>query len=75
MENTEQVMKPMSVVRAEFINSLKDLINSSMLPLFVIEPILKDMYNHVYLASQRQYEADAKMYDEQLKNMSSNKNQ
>ena len=49
MENAEQIMKPMSVARAEFINSLTDLINNSMLPPFIIEPILKDMYNDIHV--------------------------
>lgn len=67
MENAEQIMKPMSVARAEFINSLTDLINNSMLPPFVIEPILKDMYNDIHMVAQRQYEADVKRYNEELK--------
>lgn len=68
MENAEQIMKPMSVARAEFINSLTDLINNSMLPPFIIEPILKDMYNDIHMVSQRQYEADKRKYEEQIKN-------
>ena len=67
MENAEQIMKPMSVARAEFINSLTDLINNSMLPPFIIEPILKDMYNDIHMVAQRQYEADVKRYNEELK--------
>lgn len=66
MENAEQIMKPMSVARAEFINSLTDLINNSMLPPFVIEPILKDMYNDIHIVAQRQYENDNKKYQENL---------
>ena len=62
MENAEQIMKPMSVARAEFINSLTDLINNSMLPPFIIEPILKDMYNDIHMVAQRQYEIDNKNY-------------
>lgn len=68
MENAEQIMKPMSVARAEFINSLTDLINNSMLPPFIIEPILKDMYNDIHMVAQRQYEADKRKYEEQIKN-------
>ena len=69
MENAEQIVKPLSVARAEFINSLTDLINNSMLPPFVIEPILKDMYNDIHMVSQRQYEADVKRYNEILNEM------
>lgn len=67
MEKAEQIIKPMSVARAEFINSLTDLINNSMLPPFIIEPILKDMYNDIHMVAQRQYEADVKRYHEELK--------
>lgn len=67
MENAEQIMKPMSVARAEFINSLTDLINNCMLPPFILEPILKDMCNDIHIVAQRQYEADIKKYNEELK--------
>lgn len=66
MEKSEQIMKPMSVARAEFINSLTDLINNSMLPPFVIEPILKDMFNDIHMVAQRQYEADIKRYNDAI---------
>lgn len=61
------VQKPLSVARAEFIGLLTDLINTSALPPFIIEPILKDMYSDVRMLSQKQLEADTKKYQEQLK--------
>lgn len=61
-----KVMKPMSVARSEFIQSLTNLINESTLPLFVIESILKDMYSDVHSLSQRQLEIDLKNYREAL---------
>lgn len=64
MEN--EILKPMSVARAEFISSLTDLINTCMLPPFVIEPVLKDMYNEVHSMSKQQLELDTKRYNEQL---------
>lgn len=66
MENNEQILKPMSVARAEFITSVTDLINNSMLPPFVIEPILKDMYNDIHVVAQKQYEADLKRYNDEM---------
>lgn len=68
MGNAEQIIKPMSVARVEFINALTDLINNSMLPPFVIEPILKDMYNDIHTVAMHQYESDFKKYNEELKN-------
>lgn len=64
-----EIKKPLSVARAEFISMLTNLVNDSALPYFVIEPILKDMYNDVRVLSQRQYEADSKMYQEQLEKL------
>lgn len=61
-----KVIKPMSVARSEFIQSLTNLINESMLPLFVIESILKDMHSDVRSLSQRQLEIDLKNYREAL---------
>lgn len=61
-----EIIKPLSVVRAEFISSLTELINNSALPPFIIEPILKDMYSDIRLLSQKQIEADMKKYQEQL---------
>lgn len=66
MDKDNVIMKPMSVARAEFVTTLTDLINNSMLPPFVIEPILKDMYNDIHMVSQRQLEAETKKYQEQL---------
>ena len=65
MMNNE-VLKPLSIARAEFISSLTDLINNCKLPSFVIEAVLKDMYNDVRILSQRQLEMDMKKYNEQL---------
>lgn len=67
MEN--QFIKPASVVRVEFITELTNLINNSMLPAFVIEPILKDMYLETKAAVQKQYEIDKKRYEESMSQM------
>ena len=39
----ESTNKPMSVVRQEFIEQLVNDVNNCTLPLFVIEPILRDL--------------------------------
>ena len=62
----EILNKPTTIVRAEFISNLADLINKSGLHPFIIEPILKDVYFEVKSAAQRQYEMDVARY-EQLK--------
>ena len=60
----DNLNKPMTVVRAEFISNLTNLINESKLPLFVVEPILKDMYLEVRDTSQKQYEHDLTIYNQ-----------
>lgn len=59
--------KPITMIRAEFVQNLVNSINTSELPLFVIESILKDIYLEVKAAAQKQYEADMTKY-EQLEN-------
>lgn len=69
-----EIQKPISVIRAEFISSLTNLINTSALPPFIIEPILKDMYSDIRMLSQKQLEADTKRYQEQLKTIEQEQN-
>lgn len=64
MSNT---VKPITVARHEFITELRDLVNNSPLPYFVIESILKDFYSDVKVLSQQQLEADTKRYADSQK--------
>lgn len=59
--------KPITVIRQEFIDTLVSHINNSGLPLFVIEPILRDVYLEVKTASQKQYESEKLQYENSLK--------
>lgn len=63
----ETLVKPVSVIRQEFIDRLIDDINNCGLPLFVIEPILQDTLNAVKSAVQQQYVAEKAQYEQQLK--------
>lgn len=63
----DNLVKPMSVVRQEFIEKLVDDINNCQLPLFVVEPILQDILNTVKATAQKQYEAEKAQYEELLK--------
>lgn len=60
----ENVNKPITVIRAEFISNLTNLINESMLPFFIVEPILKDVYLEVKEGAQKQYELDVRKYEQ-----------
>lgn len=64
--SNESILKPMSVARNEFINDLTDLINNCMLPPFIIEDVLKDIYSKISTISTKQLEADMKKYQEAL---------
>lgn len=62
-----EITKPMSVVRHEFIEQLVNDVNNCQLPLFVIEPIVEDLLNMVRTAAQEQYKTEKAQYEEQLK--------
>ena len=62
----ETIAKPMSVARADFISSLTDLINTSDLPPFVIEDVLKDFTAKVKVISQEQLDNDRRWYNDNL---------
>lgn len=63
----QNITKPVSLIRQEFIDKLFNDINNCQLPLFVIEPILQDALSMVKSAARQQYEAEKAQYLEQLK--------
>ena len=63
----KNIVKPVTLIRQEFIDTLVDEINNGQLPMFVIEPILQDLLDQVRTAAQKQYESDKRQYEEQLK--------
>ena len=62
----EEIKKPLSVARQEFIEKIVEEINTCGLPLFVVEPILKDLLNEVSVAVKRQYENEKTQYEQAL---------
>lgn len=62
----DEIQKPITVVRMEFITSLSDMINNSKLPPFILEPIFKDMYTDIRRMAQRQYELDLERYNKEI---------
>ena len=55
--------KPFTVKRQEFINGLAELINSSELPPFVIEPILKEFHGYAVNAHEEQYRQEMAQWE------------
>ena len=62
----EIIEKPITVVRQEFIDAIYNDINNCNLPLFIIEPILRDAYLEVKSLSQKQYEIEKAEYESKM---------
>ena len=63
----KKIEKPITIIRQEFIDAISNDINNCNLPLFVIEPILRDVYLEIKTLSQKQYEMDKAEYESKLK--------
>lgn len=59
--------KPVIVVREEVRLKIAEIINSSHLPAFIIEPILSEFLNETHIAAQNQYEIEKARYEQALK--------
>lgn len=62
----KNIVKPITLIRQEFVDTLVEEINNCQLPMFVIEPILQNLLDQVKVAVQKQYEADKAQYEAQL---------
>lgn len=58
--------KPISLKLRDFKNDAVNLVNNSGLPLFIIEPILKDIYNAVQAKVEQEYQQDKVKYEQSL---------
>lgn len=68
-EITTDVRKPIMLLRQEFFINLTNLINNSGLPLFCIEPILKDVLNGVNMELDKQYRIEKMQYEKALEDI------
>lgn len=59
--------KPANLIIEETKENMVKLINESGLPPFLIEPILKDIYNQVTVLKQKELEKSKRNYEEGLK--------
>lgn len=55
--------KPIVLIREEFIDKLKDLVNGSGLPPFMLHPILQDFLNQIIRLENEQYTEAKKEYE------------
>lgn len=56
--------KPITLVIEETKTKLAEIINTSGLPPFVIEPMLNTFLQEAHIASKRQYEIDKLQYEQ-----------
>lgn len=72
MEN-KMINKPMSMAKEDFTKTIVGAINTSDLPLFVIESILKELLMEVSVIAKQQAEAERAQYEQMLKEQSEEK--
>lgn len=65
--------KPISLKIKEFKNDAVNLVNTSGLPLFIIEPILKEVLVAVQNKSEQEYQQDKLRYEQSLNEESKEK--
>lgn len=59
--------KPVSVIRVELIENIAKQINESKLPPYILVPIMEDFLMQAKTATQRQYEAEKRMWYDSMK--------
>lgn len=74
MDNKNQIVKPITLIRKELIDNLTFIINESHLPPFIIESILKDMYLETKALSDKVYESDKRKYEQAILRQECNEN-
>lgn len=69
MENNINIEadKPLSLVIKDFKLNLENIINNSSLPMYLVEPILKDIYNQVFILSQQETTQEINEYNSKVK--------
>lgn len=60
--------KPANLIVEETKESIVKIVNESGLPPFLLEPILKEIYNQVNILKQQELEQSKKQYENSLKN-------
>ena len=63
----DQIRKPLSLVKNDFVNDIVQIINNADLPIFVVEYALRDVLNEVHSLSVQRSEAEKLQYENALK--------
>ena len=64
---TKEINKSILILREEFASNLINLINTSNVPLYVIEPVLVNIVNEINKAIQDQYSRELEAYNNAVK--------
>lgn len=66
--------KPITVAKEDFISGLNSLIENSELPVIILEPIFKDLYNQLSLILKQQTDDDRLQYMNSLSTIQEEQN-
>ena len=58
--------KPANLIMEETKENIVKIINESGLPPFLLEPVLKDLYNQISILKQQELEQSKKQYEDSL---------
>lgn len=61
------MQKPTSMIVKETKEKIVNDLNESKLPMFVLEPIIKDIYEQIVQAKNQEYEMEKQAYEKSLK--------
>ena len=64
---TKEINKSILILREEFASNLINLINTSNVPLYGIEPVLANIVNEINKAIQDQYSRELEAYNKAVK--------
>lgn len=65
MDNNKN-LKPITMVRDEFIKDIVAVCNNSGLPFFIVEDVLKNLIQEIHVAAQQQLIEDTKAYADKI---------
>lgn len=66
MENNKTIQKPIMVQIQDFKKDLSNLIQASKLPIFIVEPIIREFAQEANIALQQYTNAQVTEYEKQL---------
>lgn len=75
MENNNTIQKPIMVQIQDFKKDLSNLIQASKLPIFILEPIIKEFAQEANVALQQYTKVQVTEYEKQLSESQNNQSE